>query len=129
MEAGRWFFYFWLALVGWIVYRLVRGAGVLPARERPERIVGKRLTLREPDGLGLEPLILPAVRVNSFTDGRYNAEFETPLQYEGRPQRGVTFSARHRGHPVSQATRRSGLAVNAELTDSHRQFIANVTLG
>ena len=93
------------ALVGAIYFGL-GGRALLGATERPERVLGKRVQLKEiesgPAGLDPEQPSLPPAVVEAYEpDEGYRLRFETPTVWLGRPETHVTVAARAVGYPIS----------------------------
>ena len=106
-------------------YILARGLGWIVIGEHPSRLLGKHIRFRAVESD--IPLSIPQGQVTGFESGAYVVELSSPIQVEGESCSIIRISARHRGSPVSSASRRRILAVNGDLPRQHG-FIACVNL-
>jgi len=102
----------------WSVVAIALGCGVcfglggralLGTKERPGRVLGRRVQLASlesgPRGLDPDQPHLPPAIVESFVPkATYLLRFETPVSWLDRAETHATVSARHVGYPVSLAT-------------------------
>jgi hypothetical protein len=116
-----------LAIIGVaIIYYATGGRAWFGTHEKPQKILGIRLKITEPDGLGPTPPDLPEAIATYYENGRYKLEFVEPFHFEGRTEKFVFINARHIGYPISRVRRHGWLGVNGTL-ESGAGFIANLT--
>lgn len=94
--------------VAGVIYIGLGGRALFGTRERPERMLGRRVQLGElesgPKGLDPEqPRLSPAVVEQYEPNGEYRLRFEVPVVWLGRTETHATVAARAIGHPVSRA--------------------------
>ncbi|MFN3651152.1 MAG: hypothetical protein ACK47B_16375 [Armatimonadota bacterium] len=118
---------FIVLLVVGILFRAAGGRAVFGHHERPERVLGKWITISNIDGLGADPPGLPPVQLQGFAGDHYLATFGEPALIAEKRVRELRLWARHTGRPISSASRRGILAVNVEL-DSGHSFMAEMNL-
>jgi hypothetical protein len=109
-----------------IIYYAAGGRALFGTHERPEKVLGIRLKITEPDGLGSTPPNLPEAIATYYENGRYKLEFVEPFHFEGRTEKFIFINARFVGHPISRVKRHGWLGVNGTL-ESGVGFMANLT--
>ena len=100
--------------------------GLFRRRERPDRIIGQRVRLKEfeeyrpqfPDG------VFGTIR--QYAQPKYLVEFDAPVGINGFSERYAWIQARHTGYPVSSARTGGFLAVSGEF-ESGTGFVSLVT--
>jgi hypothetical protein len=112
-----------LALLGAVIIGL---RPYLPRRERPSRIIGKRVRIFEIEGSEAFPSALSGV-VEGFDDSGYRLRLSTPLEVGAGAVSLIHLTARHRNYPVSSAATRGILAVCGSV-NGNWPFIARVNL-
>jgi hypothetical protein len=110
-----------------VIYLALGGRAMFRAKEKPQKLLAKKVLFFEIDGLGAEPPEFPTAVVSSFSNNSYRVDFTEPLEVEGQIENHATITARHIGYPVSNApTSNTGvLAVNGTL-QSNQPFMARV---
>ena len=92
-----------------IAYLGLGGRALFGARERPERILGRRVQLMDlesgPKGLDPEQPALPPAVVESYEAGgaEYLLRFDAPVVWLGKAETHAIVAARAVGRPVSLA--------------------------
>lgn len=91
-----------------VAYLGFGGRALFGTRERPERILGRRVQLmdleRGPKGLDPEQPVLPLAVVESYEPGgEYLLRFDAPVVWLGRAETHAKVTARAVGQPVSLA--------------------------
>lgn len=107
------------------IYVALRGYAVISFREKPERLIGKRVLLEEFEAYGPKFPERAFGIVRRYVEPRYLVEFEPPVPVDERPEGHAWIEARHKGWPVSSARRRRILAVTG-VFESGTDFIALV---
>ena len=115
-----------IALLG-VIWAGLRAFGLPRFREHPILILGEKIQLQEPEGLGANPPEIPQGVIWHFEEGTYRVQFVKPLTIDGQTTKGATITARHAGFPISRAIRRrfAKRAVCGKL-DTGEQFIAMI---
>ena len=116
-----------LAIIGIaIIFYATGGRGWFGTHEKPEKVIGIRLKITDPDGLGPTPPNLPEAIAIDYENGKYKLEFIEPLHFENRTEKFAFINARFVGHPISRVKKHGWLGVNGTL-ESGVGFIANLT--
>jgi hypothetical protein len=113
-----------IAVIG-AVYVGLGSRALWDRRERPARIVGRRVKLGEFEEYGptFPGTALGVVR--EYLEPQYLVEFDPTVTVDGHPERHAWIRARHKGWPVSSAGRRRVLAVSGTF-ESGTGFISLV---
>ena len=106
------------------IYSGTGGRAWFGTKERPERLLGRTVQLKECEWLGSSSL--PAATVSSYEAPEYHLDFVVPAEVEGHSERFVRVWARHAGYPLSGAARRATWA--GATLESGRGFIARLEL-
>jgi hypothetical protein len=104
-----------------------RAMGWLPAKEKPERVIGKRIVFSGVDGMGANTSTLPVGLITSYEQDCYKVEFSSPVQGDEQESNSAFISGRWVGVPISGAGRWLGAPVNGKL-QSGGQFIAMIKI-
>jgi hypothetical protein len=104
-----------------------RAMGWLPAKEKPERIIGKRIVFAAVEGIGANSSSLPVGLIASYDHDCYKVEFSGPVRDDEQECNSAFISGRWVGVPISGAGRWLGAPVNGKL-ESGGQFIAMVKI-
>ena len=96
---------------------------VIWSKEKPDKIIGVKVRLRDFDGLGKNPPDELTGVIADFSHGGYRIQFEKPFIFDGNEENYAIVSARHVGFPVSRISKRRILAVGGKL-ESGRGFIS-----
>lgn len=94
-------------------------------KERPERLLGRTVQLKNCEWLG--STALPVATVSSYQEPEYRLDFVVPVEVEGLSERFARIRARHSGYPLSGATRRATWASGT--LESGKGFVARVAVG
>lgn len=104
-----------------------RALGLFPAKEKPERIIGKRIVFAGVEGIGANTSSLPVGLIASYEQDCYKVEFSSSVRSDEQECNLAFISGRWVGVPISGAGRWWGAPVNGRL-ESGGRFIAMVRI-
>lgn len=89
-------------------------------------MIGVRVHMHEPDGLGPNTMLPDVYIEESMPNGDCVGRFSEPVVIDGPPETVVLLSPRHRGYPLSRVASGAMVAANAFLQQSRRGFIVTL---